>query len=640
MANDFCQIETWTVAELINSLSEEPNKRKRTIIPKYQRNLVWSESQKKSFIDSLKSGFPFGSLLVYQSSVENDITNYSLVDGLQRTTTIRNYVTKPLEFFGEENINEDIPKSILGYLHLNENESREELIKIIKNWIKSKTGFKMSDGWSSHRLVREIFSNFNIPSDSELEEKIDNIIIPFLEGIAEDSNISDVKIPIIIYTGSKINLPTIFGRLNSKGTSLNKYQIYAATWSTHEPINITNTEIIDLIKAKYDALIEEGLEIENYDPDSIYTEKFNVFEYVFGLGKLFSKKYPFLFGDYDTESKDNTESIGFNLCTVCLGLDLSEMGHLPEKLLNINREEFEKAIFESIDLVNAKLKPYVSLKANKKKSRASTSTTIYHSEYQIISLIGKVFLSKYQLPELTEKEAWSSIKTGLLENIPFHYLYDILREYWRGSGDSKIKDLVKDGSRYENELKMNSWNNVLSEWFNNQLIRQETTRVNIKDSDLLFLKYIYTHLLTSYEENSDNEFEIEHLVPVNKMKKVLKDKGGKGVPIGIVSNLCLIKKELNNIKKDKTIYQYFKECLDNDELSEDQARLEIGKTEKFSFTSAEDLAFAEVNISKKELGQEQFDVKYEEFENQYYSFIKARFEKLKEIFFEKNNITD
>ncbi|MGI6474652.1 MAG: DUF262 domain-containing protein [Thermoactinomyces vulgaris] len=65
-------------------------KKKITIeLPKFQRNLVWKEKNKIEFIESLKKGYPFGTLLLYKQEDKDDI--FSLIDGLQRSSTIKDY---------------------------------------------------------------------------------------------------------------------------------------------------------------------------------------------------------------------------------------------------------------------------------------------------------------------------------------------------------------------------------------------------------------------------------------------------------------------------------------------------------------------------------------------------------------------
>lgn len=613
---NYSDISTWTIEDLIDSLSEKPIKKEKVIIPKYQRNLVWSSKQKKSFIDSIKSGFPFSSLLLFKEGSNKDgITQYSLVDGLQRTTTIMRYIEKPTEFFEYDNIEENLVVDILKMLKVSE-EQREELLKCITNLVKSLKGFKESDGYSSYKLGNKICSHFNInPYEINFDMLIE-IIVPFKEKIEKESDISKIKIPVIIYTGEESNLPTIFERINSKGTKLNKYQIYAATWSRSN-MKINNTEIINHIKAKYDSLIEEGLQVDNYDPNSkeFYKSNFNVFEYVFGLGKYLSNTFPHLFGEYNNE--DNTESIGFNLCTMCLLNDLNNMTNLPNSILRLNQEKFLNALLDSINIVYTKLKPFITLKANKKKSKNTSRAIIYHTEYQIVSFIAKIFKSKYD-DNLNERDTWKIESKQILKNIPYHYLYDILREYWRGSGDSKLKELVKKDSRYEKNIYKENWDNILDEWFSYQLERKEKIRVSIKDVDILFLKYIYAHILTSYQETSNIEFEIEHLVPVARLKFIANE---NGVPISAVSNLCLISKEINRDKRDLTIYEYFDEKVNNEELTKEQACNEVNIIEQFTFTKREDLS--SVNNMTRE---------------HYILFLKDRFNKLKKIFYEKNDI--
>lgn len=616
-----CEVNTWTVTNLIDSTLENPSKKNRVIIPKYQRNLVWSEKQKREFIASLKKGFPFGSLLLYKQGADGQgVLKHTLVDGLQRTTTIKSYVDQPTKFFESNLISPDMITEILEVLSLDfDDENR--LIRVITDWVKQLRGFEESQGYSSFNLAKEILEKLDVEQDGNTLGTLTNSLIPFKEKLEKESDISNIQIPIIIYSGESKNLPTIFERLNSKGTQLNKYQIYAATWSTNDPVKILNTKIIDLIKKKYDSLIEEGLQIDNYDPYSkdFYTGTFNIFEYVFGFGKYISQKHPEIFGKNSNNDPAKTDSIGFNVCAVCLGLDINQMDKLPELINKVNSahglKKFEEAVLSATSIISQKLKPFIELKANKKKN-STYKPTIYHTEYQIVSFIGKVFRSKYDT-NLQEKSSWVTKKVSLLENISFHYLYDILRDIWRGSGDSRVKELIQEESRYEREIYQESWESVLNEWFEGQMQRREKQRVGIKDSDVLFLKYIYSHLFTSYQDSSTVEFEIEHLVPISKLKEISED----GLPISAVSNLCFIEKEINRWKSDSTIYQYYEKLVVSEELTQEQANQKIAELEIYTMTTRDELNFVE-NLSSED----------------YLEFLKTHFDKLKNQFFELNKI--
>ncbi len=615
---NFCEVFDWTIATLMGAFDENPPLKKKIEVPKYQRNLVWKNKQKELFIESLKNGFPIGALLLYKKNIDqygNEV--YILVDGLQRSTTLLNYHERPTEFFSREDIPEAFLTNLANSLEIDDN-MQSKLVNSIVSWVRGLKGFEENKGYSSFHLANHLLKIFGIQhNNNSVMSEIHEIIVPFKEKVEIESDLSKIKIPVVIYHGTEDTLPTIFERLNSKGTQLNKYQIYAATWMIYNPINITNREIINLIKAKYDSLIDEGLEIENYEPDSqdFFTGKFTVFEYIFGLSKYLMKNFPHLFGTYKKE--DSADSIGFNLGAICLGLSIKEMDDLPRKVIGLNQLKFEEALFDSINEVYACLKPYIGIKANQRQG-TRTRQTIYHSEFQIISLIGKIFRMKYD-HNFNQRVDWEKNKVKVLNNIPYRYLYDIIRDYWRGSGDTKINDLIVDGSLYEKEVTINNWESVLDEWLESELQKKEQKRIKITPKAILFLKYIYSHLITVYQETSKTEFEIEHLVPVSRLMEIAEV--NDGLPISAISNLCLIEKSINKEKTNKTIYEYYDEKVRNGDLTPEQASREISNIERYTFTKRSDLGFVtEIEITN------------------YKEFLRRRFEKMKNAFYKENRI--
>lgn len=79
------KVETMMFNELKNN----------AVVPKFQRKLVWLMNEKKSFIDTLSKGYPFGAILIYK--YENE-SKYSIIDGLQRYTTIEDYIQNPEKY--------------------------------------------------------------------------------------------------------------------------------------------------------------------------------------------------------------------------------------------------------------------------------------------------------------------------------------------------------------------------------------------------------------------------------------------------------------------------------------------------------------------------------------------------------------
>lgn len=613
MAINHTDTYSWTIQDLTDALGENPTKKNKITIPKFQRTLVWKKVQQKEFIDSIKKGFPVGAILLYKSTTDaSGNTIYNLIDGLQRSTAINQYLKAPTQFFDETNLNEDLISSIHSLVSVPEkNIEKEILISEIVSWITNLTGFEEAQGFSSFNLSQNLNEKLNLELDINKISTLTNKFIPVLKEIKDEANIYQFKIPILIYTGEQYNLPTIFERLNSKGTQLSKYQIYAATWTTYDSFKINNRKIIEGIKNKYDSLIEEGYEVENYDSSpKFFTSEFTTFEYLFGFGKYLTEIFDFLFSsNIHAEQED---SIGFNIMNICLGQPFENMNKLPDLIKEYEIQKIEEAIIDSIDFVFSCLKGHITLKMNKR-----TKVMIVHSELQIVSMIGKAFHSKYE-KDLSVKDTWKNTKTKLEQNLTYHYLYDIIRGYWRGSGDSKAYNLSLS-ERYETSIKKSTWESAFNDWYDYDLSKKEKTRVNIKDTAILFYKYLYSYSLSAYEEISKVEYDIEHLIPVDKLKEIA---GEIGIPISAFPNLCLLDSSLNRKKGSLTFYEYFKKQVELSELTEDQATIEIKNIEKYSHTVAEDLKFVELDFTI----------------DKYKGFLEKRFDTIKKLFFEYNKI--
>jgi uncharacterized protein with ParB-like and HNH nuclease domain len=603
---DYTIVESWSISDLIDALTES-NKKRKIIIPKYQRGLVWKSDQKKLFIDSIKDGFPIGSLLLFKTNGDT----YSLTDGLQRTSTLLDYSKNPTKYFEKT----DIPDELIKLLNLN--KYGDDIKDCIVSWTKLRKGFQESDGFSSSKLAQEIDKTLSLSLSKEKHIKLGDNLVHFIENLKKQSDIFNSKIPVIIYTGDEDNLPTIFERLNSQGTQLSKYQIYAATWANYK-FKIKNKVIISNISQKYESLIAEGLQIDGFSSDTrsqekFATEEFTFFEYLFGLGKYLTETYKDIFG----ESKREEESIGFNLTAICLGVSIRTMKILPESFKNItnnynNQEEFEKALFDSIVIAQNILKPYTNPKFN---SKGVGKKAIYHSEFQIISIVAKIFQTKYDLKNLNLNLELRDLKR-LQINIPYHYLYHILQGYWGNNGDNKAFSEC-NSENYKNPISHLRWEELLNRWNDEQINQKHKSRTSLPKHSILFLKYIYTHLITTYQEYSDLAFEIEHLVPIKQVEDEISHYGG--MPINHIGNLTLLDKKLNNAKKDDTIYQYH---------FYNRGAVNLKEVEKLTFTVSKDLSFTGVKERKViEL-------------NAYNEFVTERFKTLKRKFYSLNNIIE
>lgn len=80
-----CDVDKLTLSELYDSITHKEGAKHSIIVPIFQRGKRWSETLEKEFIESVRMGLPFGSMLVFRRIVvENNeiVYNETLIDGL------------------------------------------------------------------------------------------------------------------------------------------------------------------------------------------------------------------------------------------------------------------------------------------------------------------------------------------------------------------------------------------------------------------------------------------------------------------------------------------------------------------------------------------------------------------------------
>lgn len=96
--------QTWSIVEIYQKIKEN----KLVLDPDYQRNEIWEDDKKTAFIESLYMGIVIPPIYVVEIPGENMLSEntYEVVDGKQRLSTIRDYLssklrlkTKALEYF-------------------------------------------------------------------------------------------------------------------------------------------------------------------------------------------------------------------------------------------------------------------------------------------------------------------------------------------------------------------------------------------------------------------------------------------------------------------------------------------------------------------------------------------------------------
>jgi len=100
------------------------------VLPRFQRANVWAKPKKKALIVSIRRRLPIGSLLVYKSLDPSEQGREVLVDGLQRTIAIRDYMAAPQDFITAESLKGGDTARLLevvdGIAEVNDKESPTE----------------------------------------------------------------------------------------------------------------------------------------------------------------------------------------------------------------------------------------------------------------------------------------------------------------------------------------------------------------------------------------------------------------------------------------------------------------------------------------------------------------------------------
>ncbi len=584
-------------------------------LPKFQREIVWSQNKINALADSLALGIPFGTFLL---AGENPRI---LVDGLQRTYALRQIYNGPQKYFKKDQIDNLTLTKIKQFLLENNavipNNQDDEIQKAIVEWIKNSPNTDPTEKFKGLYIAKDLFKQFSVKENADNLTKGDEILSPVIDVvIKEKSNIENIKIPCVIYKGSNENLPLIFEKLNTSGTSLTKYQIFASKWFNKTLPGMKDKEIKKIIFNIYDKRLKEGDIYINNLPESeaeFIKQDLNLFEYLLGLGNLCEKKFPNLFAN-------KGDTIGFTLSAACLQGSIRKIGRINEIINDsFDFENFQNALFDSIDTVYLELRPYISVLI--KRSRGNKKPIIFHSDYQIVSLISKVFREKYDIPTFKEKKEWNKDHKWI-SNVPYYYLLDQLEDNWRGSGDTRIEEML-NSDRYKQKISRSTWSSLLDKWFQeNEITKKQKVRININHVELLLLNYIYAHTITVAESQGSNIYNLEHLVPVDLLSKYIQDYKIEGLPISAVSNICYLDETINKKKGKKTIYEFIKENPEEVNIYDIES--------KYTFTKESDLDFIKL-LNDKDI--EHWDEFYKE-------FIISRFKTLKEKFFELNRITE
>ena len=128
--------EIWTLQEISDALQKNEHGEKRIVIPRFQRGQRWDSKEEDGFIDSVRRGYPVGTLLFYKT-IEQESDGkvkevYTLVDGLQRSTAIFRYMKAPMKFFDVSDVSGEFVDDVFTLLGFSETQ-KNNIVPVIKN---------------------------------------------------------------------------------------------------------------------------------------------------------------------------------------------------------------------------------------------------------------------------------------------------------------------------------------------------------------------------------------------------------------------------------------------------------------------------------------------------------------------------
>lgn len=595
-------------------------------VPSYQRSSIWTKGQKEKFVDTIKKGYPFGTILLYY---DENTKIYEIIDGFQRCSTIKDFVHYPTQFFQDKDINQEIPEKLIKCAQIDEptKEDLEEILKLLKDWVKNtlKT-MEAVEGIQFYDFAKYFINVY--PKAKDNADDIVNIVKESLTKYKETcTEYKNIDVPVIIVEKDRENLPEIFELINSTGSKLSKYDLMAASWGD-EKTEITSkkflggseTNIVTYNSNRY-AKRATIAQISDFDPVEFQKKnELNLFEISFGFGKMLSTKYPYLF-NHNSEN-DVVESIGFTLINSCLGEKNNNLKNMKTNIFKskIDINKCLEKILESVEYIDGKIGKYTTFKLN---SQTKKNSDPLHTEFQVVSMIASVFLAKYSTIISENKiekiqinldqvnEGWKTYNIDFSKNANKRYIIDTVDGRWKGSGDNKLDSAILNRDYYCSSIDKTKFENSLRNWYGdpNKNNKKSGKIAPPQEAEKLILSTIYLHIFAANDQCNKSKYDIEHLAPKKLMSKRLEKYGNLKLPISSIGNLCLLPQAENRSKKDETIYSKDSKYLEN-------SRFEISELEsKFTFTTEGDMSFLLDESLEKD-----------DFKNKYMEFIDKRFD--------------
>lgn len=555
------RIETINFVDLENQMT----------IPTYQRPIVWSKSQKLAFIDNISRGFPFGSLLLYKY---DNAEQYSLIDGQQRFTTLREYQRNPQEYFPIEANASCHIESLMSLTGANQQPEdaqaklKSQFVAAIKEMLRLHATTRSLSSSYLAKKIKEIYPASNSASDLDIVDIQGNLI----KALDEYVNLSTLQIPCVFFTGDKSELPEVFANVNLGGKKLTKYQVFAAQWNRYK-VQLSqekySNEILERTISRYESLTDarEGLEIEDFSSEEMRRERVVTLpEFCRALGELVIEQCHACWPAKTIEQDDTVDTIGYNTLAIAFGIRPQEIAGkkggqpgLPDIFANAGFENAPAAIERLIERtlseygeINGRFARYLRKPGSKEAYETSKSS----GQLQFLSFFAALWFIRYGAIRSTDFEPKPGYKkmgyAETMRNLFRCFVLDMLTNQWKGSGDSRLGNYIDGTLTYAN-----------SSAFSKAKLESaaQSYLESIDNSESINVDPIAKTLLTVLANNNahaycESLYDIEHLISRETLRS---KKSGQyaykayKLPGGNLGNIAFLSSSENRSKGSTTL---------------------------------------------------------------------------------------
>jgi len=524
-------------------------------VPTFQRRLVWSVRQKQEFIETLSFGFPFGSVLIYQYPGTEGMT---LIDGLQRVSTIQDYEKSPEKYIDLESEADEL----IDILLINEEErKKEKIINGLKKEIKMIfKGLLKTNNPNYFYLEDEMKKSDSLSkyNDSSLTRGIGELQYKIIEKKNNFLDTDNIGIPTIEFLGDVSELAKVFENLNKGGKKLTKYQVFAAQWY-NDTIRLNdkpnNEKLLEAIINRYVTLNENrDIKIEDFSADEMREQKtINLSELCYGIGKLILSVSPVFYKNRTLDQvEDLADEIGYSTMGIIFGVDNKKLHTIKDKIDEVlNADVLE-------DLIGKILKIYSNINSHFDKYLKLFNQNVSHenkkiSNFKFLSYFADLWVNNFSITKDGQVKDYSNGQdrtySKSLNNLIYYYIQDATLNVWGNAGDSRLNSYYLDRSRtYSIRPLKEEFEETIKFWFKDRI---SNSSLMIDDISKLILT-VYYNLVPENGLILGRNNDFEHIIVKAKLtNRYVKLK----IPGGALGNVMFLDSSINRGKKDLNLYK-------------------------------------------------------------------------------------